>query len=202
MHEEAQAILQFWFGRATESPALAEEQSALWWQSTREQDNEITERFLALHEQAASGALDVWQDDPYGRLALILLLDQFPRNMFRRTPRAFATDPQALELCQYGVRKALDSVLHPVERVFFYLPMEHAENSAMQKMCLLMMGTLRNEALAEWKPYFQNTFKFAQEHQRIIQLFGRFPHRNEILGRETTPEERDWLEHSRLDFGQ
>jgi uncharacterized protein (DUF924 family) len=202
MNDEAQAILQFWFGRASESPDQAEQQSALWWNSTPAQDAEITERYLGLHEQAAAGQLSAWENDPYGRLALILLLDQFPRNMFRKTARAFATDARALELTQFGVRKAVDAELDPPERIFFYLPMEHAENSAMQKMCLLMLGSLRNEVLPEWKPYVQQAYDFALQHQRIIQQFGRFPHRNAVLGRQSTPDEIAWLESSGLNWGQ
>ncbi len=179
-------ILEFWFGSG--SDADLEHRQPLWFSKDPAFDQLIRERFLADYEKAAAGALDDWKKEPRGCLALILLLDQFSRNMFRGTPRAFATDPQALALAKEAVANAFDRVLRAIERAFVYLPFEHSENLADQRESVRLFS----EA-AEAHPELWGFVPYAVQHLEIIERFGRFPHRNAILGRRSTPEELEFL---------
>ncbi len=147
----------------------------------------MRERFASVYEQAAQGALAEWDNAPHPLLALIIVLDQFPRNMFRNDPRAFATDSQALAAAERMVARGWDRELTPVERSFAYLPYEHAENLAMQERALELFGRLAQEAaLAE-------PLEWARKHHAVIARFARFPHRNAVLGRASTREEIEFL---------
>ncbi|WP_445299428.1 MULTISPECIES: DUF924 family protein [unclassified Microcoleus] len=139
------------------------------------------------YELAASGQLDSWHDSPENCLALILLLDQFPRNMFRGTPQAFATDSKALATAEYAVNNNFDPELLTVQKLFVYLPFQHSENLENQQKSVELFRQLSGE------PESDSLIEYAQQHLEIIERFGRFPHRNEILGRETTPEEAEFL---------
>ena len=147
-------------------------------------DAEIRERFLATHERAAAGRLADWEKTAQGALALLLLLDQFPRNMFRKTPRAFATDAQALEVARRAIKAGFDLEVGNEMRSFFYLPFMHSEELADQELCLKLYRDYGNE----------DGIKFAEIHLDAIRRFGRFPHRNEILGRESRADEIDYLD--------
>lgn len=140
-------------------------------------------RFLAAHEAAARGELDAWLEAPEGALALILLLDQFPRNAFRGTARMFATDAKAVAAADAAIARGHDLSIDAALRVFLYLPYEHAEDLALQERAIRLCTPLREDYL-----------RFARLHEAIIRRFGRFPHRNEILGRPSTPEEIAFLD--------
>lgn len=178
-------ILDFWFG-SPKSVDYGKERS-FWFTKNSEFDKELGDRFLLDYEQAARGELDYMQDSPQGCLALILLLDQFGRNMFRGTPKSFATDAKALSIAKNAVERECDRVLLPVQRWFIYLPFEHSENLADQERCVELFSTLSDD------PASASTIDYALRHKAVIERFGRFPHRNKILGRETTPAEAEFL---------
>lgn len=155
-----------------------------WFKKDPVFDDEIRERFLATHEAAAAGQLSGWEQSAEGALALLILLDQFPRNMFRGDARAFATDPLARAITAGAIVRGFDSQVPKELRNFFYLPFEHSENLADQERCIAL-----NKAAGD-----QESLKWAEIHADIIRRFGRFPHRNAVLGRSTTPEEQAFLD--------
>lgn len=155
-----------------------------WYARDEQLDREIAERFGALHQAAAAGELDDWAQDAEGALALLLLLDQFSRNMFRGTPRAFAQDERALRIAHKAIGMGLDQEIEPDLRQFFYLPLMHSESLADQALCVRMSHALPGQA----------PLPYAIEHEQIIRRFGRFPHRNPLLGRFTSPAERAFLD--------
>ncbi len=181
----AEEILNFWFG-SPKSVDYGKERS-FWFTKNPEFDKELGDRFLLAYEQAARGELDYLQASPLGCLALVLLLDQFPRNMFRGTPKSFATDAKALSVAKNAVNRGCDRVLLPVQRWFIYLPFEHSENLADQKRSVELFLTLSDD------PASASTIDYALRHKAVIERFGRFPHRNKILGRENTPAEDEFL---------
>ena len=178
-------VLDFWFGPAG-SPEFGKPREA-WFRKSDDFDDAIRARFLDLHRQAADGQLQPWQAAPDSLLALILVLDQFPRNLFRGSSRAFATDAQALAAAQLAVARGHDRALSPVQRWFIYLPFEHAEDLALQRRCLDLFEGLRGDSDSA------GTIDYARRHYEIIARFGRFPHRNAVLGRLSTPEEIEFL---------
>jgi uncharacterized protein (DUF924 family) len=186
-------ILDFWFGPA-DAPDY-DTPKEMWFRGGPEVDATIRDRFLAEVEAAASGGLDHWVAKPEDCIALVLLLDQFPRNLFRNTPRAFAADSRARAVAMAALDADFDQGRAYVERVFLYMPFEHSEDIADQHRAVaLFEGMPDHPARQEWIDY-------AVSHCRIIERFGRFPHRNEILGRESTPEEIAWLEDGGERFG-
>lgn len=182
-----QSVLRFWFGAAGETSY--QERRKFWFGKQPELDAAIREQFRSLYEQAASGELQDWSQSPEGCLALILLLDQFSRNMFRDSPQAFATDAQALALAQQAVAAGFDQALTPLQRIFLYLPFEHSERLADQTHSVELFERLYQRA-----PELSDVWDYAQRHQAVIEQFGRFPHRNAILGRDTTAEEAEFLQ--------
>ncbi|MBW4649168.1 MAG: DUF924 domain-containing protein [Kastovskya adunca ATA6-11-RM4] len=185
-------ILNFWFG----SPESEEygKRRQFWFTKSAEFDEEVRSRFLSDYEQAASGQLDDWKDSPLSCLALIILLDQFPRNMFRGTAKAFVTDPQALAAAQHAVAQGFDKELLPVQRWFIYLPFEHSENLEHQHQAVELFSQLPDN------PDNAETLDYSKRHRAVIERFGRFPHRNKILGRESTPEEVEFLKQPGSSF--
>ncbi|MCX8114656.1 MAG: DUF924 domain-containing protein [Burkholderiaceae bacterium] len=177
-------VLDFWFG-APGSPEYGRAR-ALWFEKSKATDDEIRTRFGAAVEAALQGAFDDWRGTPRGALALILLLDQFTRNVFRDTPRAFAGDARALSTAQAMVERGDDRALTPYERQFAYLPFEHAEDRAAQEISLRLFTQLARDGLPE-------ALEWARRHYDVIARFGRYPHRNAILERESTPEEIAFL---------
>jgi len=179
----AQEVLAFWFGEGAErgKPRKA------WFEKNPAFDEEVRERFRALHEDAAAGRLSDWRERAAECLALVIVLDQFPRNMFRDTSRAFATDPLALETAKYAVARGLDTGMSPVERLFLYLPFEHSESLDDQWQALALIAPL-----AAW-PETADVFHYAVRHWEVIRRLGRFPHRNAVLSRASTPEEIEFL---------
>lgn len=181
-------VLTFWFGDEPYSAQSYANRRKLWFGKRSEVDQEIRDRFLDLYHQASAGILQEWTQTPQGCVALVLLLDQFPRNMFRDQPQAFATDAQALSITQRAIAQGFDQALSPVEQLFLYLPLEHSENLDHQHQCVALM-----EAVYQEHPELNDPFDYALRHQAVIERFGRFPHRNQILGRESTPEEIEFL---------
>ena len=185
-------ILGFWFGSPQDEDYGKSRK--IWFIKDPTFDQEIQTRFRADYEQAAAGELDHWQETPQGCLALIILLDQFPRNMFRSTPQAFATDPKALAVAQNAIAKGFDQELPFVQRQFFYLPLEHSENLEHQHQAVELFRPLSQD------PETASFFDYAVRHREIIERFGRFPHRNPILRRNTTPEEAEFLKQPGSSF--
>ncbi|MBW3780147.1 DUF924 domain-containing protein [Aeromonas veronii] len=187
-----QPLLALWFGDEADDVTR---QASLWWGKSSETDTLLASRFGELAQAAAKGSLAHWADLPSGRLALILLLDQLPRNIHRGTPAAFAQDPLSRDLCLKGLSIGADKSLSPLERVFFYLPLEHAESREQQARSVALFEALAAEqAGTPAQATFAGFADFARRHQVIIERFGRFPHRNDILGRTSTPEEAAFLQ--------
>ena len=167
-------VLDFWFGAGPQK----------WFSKDDAFDAAIRQRFLPAYEAAAAGRLSDWEATPEAALALLIVLDQFPRNMFRGSPRAFAADPLALAIAKRAVAQNFDRQLDLPKRNFFYLPFQHSENLADQQRCVELS---RQNSDAEG-------VKWAELHADIIRRFGRFPHRNAVLGRVSTPEEQAFLD--------
>ncbi len=183
---EAQQVLAFWFG--TPGDAEHGQFRDLWFVKREATDRDITQRFSGLIEQALRGELAGWTASPEGALAFIVLLDQFARNVFRDTPRAFAGDPLALAAAQALVASGLDGELPPTQRAFVYMPYEHAEDLDLQNEAVRLFTQLAAQA-----PAFDSMLDYAHQHRVIIQRFGRFPHRNAVLGRESSAQELAFL---------
>jgi len=178
-------ILDFWFGREGDE-GYGEFREA-WFTKDPEFDREVWDRFEGAYEEAAAGRLDHWKDEAQSCLALIILLDQFTRNMFRGDPKTYATDDKAREAARHAVEHAYDRELSPYGRLFVYLPFEHSEDLEDQRFSVELFRGLAAEMGSE------DLLGYAMRHLEIIERFGRFPHRNEILGRATTPEEAEFL---------
>jgi uncharacterized protein (DUF924 family) len=187
------SVIEFWFGTAADDAAVARERKNLWWSKDPALDAQIRDRYGALVEAAADSAHAGWAETPRGRLALILLFDQFPRNMHRGTARAFAFDPLAQRLAVDGLESGADQALRPIERVFFYLPLEHAESLDLQERCVELFYRLAAAVPDHLHELFRGYVQYAERHRDIIARFGRFPHRNAALGRASTPEETEFL---------
>ncbi len=191
--ETIDTILTYWFGANPEEAALAKGRAELWWSKNAEVDKEMRERFEGSLQLAAQGKLDPWLAEPHGRLALIILTDQFPRNIYRDSPLAFSFDAKALERSIEGIDLGVDRLLRPIESAFFYLPLEHSEQLEHQERSVRMFGNLVPRVAAEQKEIFEQYLNFAVLHRDIVARFGRFPHRNRILGRSSTAEELHFL---------
>ena len=188
-------LLSYWFGPGGAPPTLAEfrERTKFWFFKDPTNDRRIRELFAADVERASVGELTVLEATPRGRLALVLLLDQFPRNLYRGSARAFATDGEALRIVLEGLEGAVDRELAVPERFMFYMPLMHAEDRAMQERSVGLFRRLREEAPPELDEELANAVKFAERHREIIERFGRYPHRNAVVGRVSTPEEEAFL---------
>lgn len=181
--DSARQILTFWFGEGEDYGKSRQQ----WFRKDTAFDDEIHARFAALYAQAAAGKLAHWQEQPLDCLALIILLDQFPRNMFRGTGRAFESDSLARDAARHALAQGYDRNMLPVERQFVYLPLEHSELLAEQEQCLTLMKELSAF------PDTHDLHVWSEKHLVIIRRFGRFPHRNRLLGRESTAEEIEFL---------
>ncbi len=184
-HITARDVLEFWFG----SPGSTEygQSRAIWFKKDPAFDEEVRRRFGAVHQAAAADQLDDWSGTSEGCLALVIVLDQFSRNMYRDTPQAFAFDRKALVLAEQAVNAGFDQSMLPVQRMFFYLPFEHSEDLAQQRRSLALFEGLSGSS------EMADVIGYAKRHYEVIGRFGRFPHRNRILGRVSTPEELEYL---------
>lgn len=186
-------ILDFWFGLLPNPAYFPKDKMLLWFSGSPESDRQIRENFTQDVLNAMRGDYNSWRETPKGRLALILLLDQFPRHIYRNTPHSFMFDRMARALVLEGIQKGDDKNLYPIERAFFYLPLEHAEDPEMQGLSVASFRQLLVESPMPLKQQMQSFLQFAILHQQQIDRFGRFPHRNRVLGRESSPEEAVFL---------
>jgi len=184
--ERAQALIDFWFGPPGD-PARQQHRQ-LWFRSPPEHDEQLRQLFLADYQRAATGALETWEAAPESALALVLLLDQIPRNIFRDTPRAYMTDAAACAAANRALARGFDATLPSAWRKFFYMPFHHSENLADQRRSLELFESLPDRTGRE------GTRRYAMRYVDVIARFGRFPHRNAILGRESTPAEIAFME--------
>lgn len=178
---DSQRVWQFWF--ETLEPSQ-------WFQKSDSLDRDIAQQFGELHRQASACELSAWRDTPRGRLAEILVLDQFSRNIYRDSPQAFAQDALALALAQEAVRQGADQFLPPQERAFLYMPYMHSESRKIHGEAIKLFD----------QPGLEHNLKFEIRHRDIIEQFGRYPHRNEVLGRDTTTEEQAFLQQPGSSF--
>lgn len=200
MTETPNTIISFWFGTDADDAVTARQQSALWWAKRDETDALIRKRFESCVIAAGNGELQEWASTANGRLALILLLDQFTRNIYRDTPAAFALDAQARALCLAGLKSEVNRDLRPIQRVFFYLPLEHSENVEHQRRSVSLFAALVAEVPEHNRALFAGFADYAVKHRVIVERFGRFPHRNAILGRPSTREEVEFLKQPGSSF--
>ena len=185
-------VLDFWLGPRDASDFG--ERRSIWFESIEAEDLEICDRFLTTYEKAAVGELDNHKETIDGCLGLIITLDQLPRNMFRATPRSFETDELAIKYARLAIKRGYDHDFPPLIRMFFYLPFEHSERLKDQHQCMELINALPDY------PDKPRNLKFASRHLEIIERFGRFAHRNDILGRQNTPEEIDFLKEPDSSF--
>ncbi|GAA0364878.1 CBU_1079 family Dot/Icm type IV secretion system effector [Bowmanella denitrificans] len=198
----AEQVNEFWFGQIVNELAEPGRES-IWYAGGEAVDNQIRQRFSQALEMAARDELNHWLEMPRGRLAMILLFDQFSRNIYRGQAQAFAYDDKALCLCQEGIALGQDVALSLVERLFFYHPLEHAEDLNCQQDVVNKFTALAQQyPRGQQHNIAQNALKYAVEHRDIIARFGRFPHRNEILGRNSTEQEKHYLSSGGKRFGQ
>ena len=204
MHDPriAEDILDYWFGDSARDPSRASARMEFWFGSDPERDAEMRSRWDELVVAASEGKLDFWTRTPRGRLAVIILLDQMRRNIYRGTAEAFRRDGRARYLMRDGVSRMMDLKLTPMERLFFYMPLQHAESLDDQELAVDRFLQLEREVASSYREIFAGFRKYAQKHRDIIARFGRFPHRNAILGRLDTSEEAAWLAGGGESFGQ
>ena len=203
MEPDYQALHRFWFGDNIDTYQTYEERFPFWFRGPQSFDQEIQTRFESWIPMAASGELSNWEQQPHGALALIILQDQFPRNIYRGTEKAFAYDANALRIATKVVDSGMDLELELVERLFVYLPFEHSEEFEIQKLSIRKFTELA-ETFGEgcFREATANSLEYAQMHYDIIKKFGRFPHRNDILGRESTAKEVEYMAAGAETFGQ
>jgi len=196
------AILAFWFKEQELSAPQIDRRMDIWFGEDEVFDLECKKDFSDDVARASEGALNHWAHQPRGRLALILLLDQFRRNIYRNTADAFSMDNAALKLCLEGAMEKKDKSLAPIQRAFFYMPMQHAESRKVQAKAVQIFNRLSEAVSPTYRETFETIAQFAELHHDIVQQFGRFPHRNVLLNRENTPEEDEYLAGDSPDFGQ
>ena len=184
-------IHDFWFGELDDAGMCSPKQRELWFKKSGATDRICRERFGTLVDEAVAGGLENWRESDRGLVALVLLLDQFTRNIYRDTPQAFAGDPRALSLAQATIASGHHRRLPAIHQVFLFMPLEHCEDGEVQAECLALFEELSavtgNSEIADFTRY-------ARAHQEVIDRFGRFPHRNALLGRESTDAEREYLQ--------
>jgi uncharacterized protein (DUF924 family) len=196
------AILSFWFKEQALSAPQIDQRMEIWFGEDPIFDHEIEKEFANEVAKASKGELDHWADSPLGRLALIILIDQFRRNIHRDTARAFSKDKLALKLCVQGAMEKKDRGLTPIQKVFFYMPLQHAESRKVQAKSVELYSRLAESVSPTLRETFMTVAQFAELHKDIIDRFGRFPHRNKLLNRENTREEDQYLAGDSPDFGQ
>ncbi len=200
MIDRIEKILEFWFGTFPNAWVADESRFDMWFQNGSEYDSEIFSMFGADYFRAVEGELVSWEASPRGRLALIILLDQFSRHIHRGSAEAFAQDYTAQRLCVDGIGAGDDQNLHPVERVFFYMPLQHAEDIERQKLSLQAYEQLVLDVPDAYRKPYEDTLEWARKHHYVVERFGRFPELNEILGRVSTEEEAAFMREGGYSF--
>lgn len=200
MHHEE--ILEFWFADAATDAEKAKARTAFWYEATPQTDDTIRARFSEVVGQARLGGLADWEASPRAWLALLIVLDQFPRNIYRGTAEAFSCDARARGVARRGWDAARHASLSVVEALFCLMPFQHAEDLGLQREAVQRAAALLAAAPAEWKEFGAQFQDFARKHVYLIERFGRFPHRNILLGRASTPEEQAYLDAGTGFFGQ
>ena len=195
-------ILAYWLGRSAEGPSAAESQRGRWYQGGPGVDAEIAERFGPYVELARDQGLSDWEGSPHGTLALVILLDQFTRNIYRGTRDAYSGDALALEIAIRALARGRDRSLSVPGRIFLYHPFHHAEDLIEQERSVTLLEGLERVAPGEWKPYVRQRVEGFGRHRDIVARFGRFPHRNCVLGRPSSREETAYLQDDPETFGQ
>jgi len=196
------AILEFWFKEQELTAPQIDRRMDVWFGGDEVFDLECKKGFTDDVKKASAGQLDHWAEQSHGRLALILLLDQFRRNIYRNTAHAFEMDKAALKLCVEGARDKKDKGLTPIQQAFFYMPLQHTESPKVQGKAVDIFNRLAEAVSPTYRETFETMAQFAELHRDIVVQFGRFPHRNILLGRENTPEEDEYLAGDSPDFGQ
>jgi uncharacterized protein (DUF924 family) len=199
---DPEAILEFWVGAAADDPAQAAARERFWFGAASETDALIRERFCPAIEIAARGDLAAWAHEARSALAEVLLLDQFPRNVWRGTASAFAHDGKALDAARAAVAAGHLSRLGPIEQTFLILPYEHSEAIQDQRESVHLSTKIAASAPEHWRALLERYSAFAVQHLEIIERFGRFPHRNRVLGRAATRAEIEYLRARAEGFGQ
>ncbi|PPC77795.1 DUF924 domain-containing protein [Pokkaliibacter plantistimulans] len=190
------ALLTCWFGDSPDLATTLAEKHSLWFSKSTQQDEWLRQQFGELHQQACCGALAQWEEQAESRLALIILLDQLSRNLYRDQPHAFAQDATALSLAQTAIAQGMDQLVPLLYRVFYYLPLEHSEQLADQQQAVALFTGLQQQCAGQHPQQlaaFVSFTDFAKRHLQVIARFGRFPHRNAILGRSSSADEQQWL---------
>jgi uncharacterized protein (DUF924 family) len=191
--DQINQILEFWFGTETEQKVIIAKQSGLWWDKNADTDLNIKAQFGESYQSAVNDELNDWLKSTRGQLALIILLDQFSRVLNRESADAFSQDGKALAIALEGISNNFDKSLCLIERVFYYMPLEHSEDIDTQNQCVALFQQLLFEAPEELKKEFQGFLQFAEKHRAIIERFRRFPHRNKVLNRISSAEELEFL---------
>ena len=199
---ECRAVLDFWFNGCEQDAPHIDARMDRWFGADQDLDREIESRFGDLVKQASDGGLDHWLDEPEGRLALIILIDQFRRNIYRNRAEAFACDKLALKYCVDGIMSKDYKKLRPEEQIFFFMPLQHAESLDVQNRSVQIFQALVDGVGDTLRETFETFAHFAELHRDIVEIYGRFPHRNKLLGRENTPEEEAFLGSDGPNFGQ
>ncbi|MEO6419684.1 MAG: DUF924 family protein [Polyangiaceae bacterium] len=199
----AEEILAYWFGGADRTDPSADDLKAritLWFESGSELDAEVTRRFAGDLERAVRGEYDDWEDNARDMLALIVILDQFPRNIHRGSPLAFSYDARSLALTQAAIARGFEASYSPVHRVVLYLPLMHSEDLEVQRVALASYKKLFDDSSEALRAQMVNVLRAAERHFEIIERFGRYPHRNKTVGREMTPTEVAFLTEPKSSF--
>ena len=195
-------IIEFWFGDSLESPESARSRSKFWYMSNPDTDNEIRQRFGPTLEAIHNGDLSDWQATSKGVLALVILLDQFSRNIYRGDAKAYSGDELALTIARKAVQSGLEQELPGLYRLFLYHPFHHSERVADQETAVSLFQDVEDQSPQQWREYLHGFTKFAIHHKNVVTQFGRFPHRNKTLGRRNTKQEQAYLDEDARSFGQ
>lgn len=194
-------VLDYWFG-PLDSHGLAPADRRRRWFAGQETDRHVATVFGDLVAQALAGELDHWAGQPDSLVALVTLLDQFPRNIYRGSAQAFSGDQRACQLVNQGIAQGVDGQLPLCWRTMFYMPLEHSESLAAQNLCVTLLEQMQANAVVSCQDYLRGCVDWARQHRDIIARFGRFPHRNAVLGRAPTADETAWMDGGGSRFGQ
>ena len=193
MPDKIHELLNFWFGNLGTADLPTSDRTNLWFGENDTIKKQFVETFRGEYDAAVSGQLEDWTKSSRGRLALIILMDQFPRYLYRHSADAFSLDSKAQRLCIDGLRDKMDQSLTLIERVFFYMPLVHAEDAVIQERSIRLYQDLVSLSMSETTQIYQLFLAYAYAHFRVIKEFGRFPQRNKVLGRESTEAEMAFL---------